>query len=61
MGSAEALVLGEPRKLERRAFDLPEVGEDDGILRVEACGLCGTYHEQWSGHITAGYPYIPGH
>ncbi len=61
MGTAEALVLDEPRRLSHRTFDLPEVGDDDGILRIEACGLCGTDHEQWSGHITAGYPYIPGH
>ncbi|MPY93037.1 MAG: alcohol dehydrogenase catalytic domain-containing protein [Acidimicrobiia bacterium] len=61
MGDAEALVLDEPKRLARRAFTMPEVGEDDGILRVEACGLCGTDHEQWSGHIAAAYPYIPGH
>ncbi|MDH4145263.1 MAG: medium chain dehydrogenase/reductase family protein [Acidimicrobiia bacterium] len=59
--SAEALVLTEPRRLERRSYPLPELTDDDGILRIEACGLCGTDHEQWSGHIGAGYPFIPGH
>jgi alcohol dehydrogenase len=47
--------------LEAATFALPEVGDDDGVLRIEACGLCGTDHEQWSGHIKASYPYIPGH
>jgi alcohol dehydrogenase len=42
MATAEALVLEAPRRLERRTFELPEVGDDAGILRVEACGLCGT-------------------
>ena len=60
-GSARALVLREARHLEPTTFDLPELGDDDGILRIEACGLCGTDHEQWSGHISAAYPYIPGH
>lgn len=46
MSTASGLVLTEPRSLERRSFDLPEVGADDGLLRVEACGLCGTDHEQ---------------
>ncbi|MGD9751113.1 MAG: zinc-binding dehydrogenase [Acidimicrobiia bacterium] len=58
---ARALVLQQARTLEPTAFDLPEIGDDDGILRIEACGLCGTDHEQWSGHISASYAYIPGH
>lgn len=60
-GAARALVLREHRHLEPTTFALPELGDDDGLLRIEACGLCGTDHEQWSGHISASYPYIPGH
>jgi alcohol dehydrogenase len=60
-GSADALVLTAPRSFSRRQFALPDVGDDDGLLRIEACGLCGTDHEQYSGHITAGYGFIPGH
>ena len=37
--SAEALVLTEPRRLERRRFAIPGVADDDAVLRVEACGL----------------------
>ncbi len=59
--TARALVLHEARRLEATTFELPTIGDDDGILRIEACGLCGTDHEQWSGHISAAYPYIPGH
>jgi alcohol dehydrogenase len=44
-----------------RTFPLPEVGDDDGILRVEACGLCGTDHEQYTGHLPAGFAFVPGH
>jgi alcohol dehydrogenase len=59
--NAEALVLSEPRKLERRAFPLPKVGPRTGILRVEACGLCGTDHEQYTGHLPSQHAFIPGH
>ena len=58
---AEAAVLVGPRRLERRGFGLPELRDDDAILRIEACGLCGTDHEQWTGTITAPFGFIPGH
>jgi alcohol dehydrogenase len=60
-GGASALVLTGPRQFERRGFDLPETGDDDGLLRVEACGLCGTDHEQYTGHIPSRHAFIPGH
>ena len=40
---------------------LPEVREDTGRLRVEACGLCGTDHEQFTGGLHPGWPFVPGH
>ena len=58
---AQALVLETPRHLVERSFELPEIGEDDGLLRVEACGLCGTDHEQYTGQLHPGRPFIPGH
>src|SRR5947209_12088715 len=59
--SANALVLERPRRLVLQAFDLPSIGPEDGLLRVEACGLCGTDHEQYTGHLPAAYAFIPGH
>lgn len=58
---AEALVLEAPRSLTRRRFPLPEVNEDDAILRLEACGLCGTDHELYTGALAPGFPFVPGH
>ncbi|HEV3226958.1 MAG TPA: alcohol dehydrogenase catalytic domain-containing protein [Acidimicrobiales bacterium] len=60
-GTASALVLEAPRRLRPRTIALPEVGDDDGLLRVEACGLCGTDHEQYTGHLPAGFAFVPGH
>ena len=59
--SAEGLVLTSPRQFERRQFDVPDVGDDDGVLRVEACGLCGTDHEQYTGNLRSRHAFIPGH
>ena len=56
-----ALVLEAPRRLVPHEFALPEIGEDDALLRVEACGLCGTDHEMWSGSMKKNLPLVPGH
>jgi alcohol dehydrogenase len=59
--TARALVLEEPRRLVARELPLPDVGEDDALLRIEACGLCGTDHEQYTGALPAGFAFVPGH
>lgn len=61
MATARALVLEEPRRLVARELPLPEIGDDEGLLRVEACGLCGTDHEQFTGALPAGFAFVPGH
>lgn len=50
-----------PRRFSARALSLPDVGPDDGVLRVEACGLYGTDHEQYSGQLFPGRAFFPGH
>jgi alcohol dehydrogenase len=57
----EALVLEAPRTLRRHELPMPTIGDDDGILRVEACGLCGTDHELYTGALAPGFPFVPGH
>ncbi len=58
---ARALVLEGPRRVRICELQVPSVGPEDALLRVEACGLCGTDHEQWSGALPAPTPMIPGH
>lgn len=58
----DAIVQTGPRKLEFARFARPAVGRGDAILRVEACGMCGSDIEQYSGlQSYARFPYIPGH
>ena len=59
--NAAAMVLTAPHTFELRELPLPPIGADDALLRVEACGLCGTDHEQYSGQLHAGHAFIPGH
>ena len=61
MRAARALVLEAPRQLVARDLPVPAVGADDAVLRIEACGLCGTDHEQWTGALPAGFAFVPGH
>jgi threonine dehydrogenase-like Zn-dependent dehydrogenase len=49
------------RKLEERSFPLPEIGPDTALLRVEACGICGSDCEQFAGVLPVQLPVIPGH
>jgi alcohol dehydrogenase len=58
---ARALVLDGPRALRERELALPDIGDDDALLRVEACGLCGTDHEQYTGQLFGGFAFVPGH
>ena len=40
--TARAAVLVEPRQLEIREFPVREIGPDEILVKVEACGVCGT-------------------
>jgi alcohol dehydrogenase len=59
--TATALVLESPRTLVEREIELPDIGDDDALLRVEACGLCGTDHEQFTALLPGPMPFVPGH
>jgi len=44
-----------------RELPLPEIGPEDGLLQVEACGICGSDYEQFQGALPVRFPVIPGH
>lgn len=52
-----------PLAYEIREFPRPRIGDDDGLLRIEACGVCGSDVEQYRGHLVRPgmFPLIPGH
>ena len=65
MGKCRASVMVEPGKIVMEEFDRPEVAEDSALLKVEACGICGTDSHTFLGHrkntqflIIAGHEFI---
>ena len=65
-GTVRAAVLVKPRTLEAREFARPAIGPDDALLRIEACGICGSDYEQYEGaqpqhEDYTPFPVVPGH
>jgi threonine dehydrogenase-like Zn-dependent dehydrogenase len=57
-----AVVQTGAETLEIRTFERPQIGDDDALLRIEACGICGTDAETFrGGGVPLDYPVIPGH
>ena len=57
-----AAVQTGPRRIEIREFPRPVTGPDDGLLRIEACGICGSDVEQYKGHLGRNaFPLTLGH
>src|SRR2546426_55588 len=54
--TSRAIVQTAPRTLELRELPLPEIGPDDALLQVEACGICGSDYEQDEGALPAPVP-----
>src|SRR5437867_8533092 len=59
--TSRAIVQTGPRQLELRELPVPEIDDDSGLLRVEACGICGSDAEQYAGVLPVRFPLIPGH
>ena len=58
------MVLTAPRTLQMQTFKIPAIGEDDGLLKVELVGVCGSDPGIYVGKQTRGprpFPIILGH
>lgn len=62
---SRAMVLMGPQHFEMMELDVPTLCPGEALLRVEACGLCGTDIEQYEGRMAyqdaEAFPAIPGH
>ena len=56
-----AMVLTEPQKLVPHDIPIPDIDADSALLRIEACGICGSDYEQFEGVLRTPMPVIPGH
>ena len=54
-------ILTEPKKIEVKEFAIPELQDDDILVKVEGCGGCGTDVHEWKGDPCGLAPVTLGH
>jgi 2-desacetyl-2-hydroxyethyl bacteriochlorophyllide A dehydrogenase len=57
----KALVIEKPEQAVVKDVPVPEPGPGDVLVRVAACGICGTDVHIFRGEYMGSYPVIPGH
>jgi alcohol dehydrogenase len=58
---SRAMVLERPEQMAMREFDLPDINQDDALLKVEMAGICHTDVGLYHGKVTYALPLIMGH
>ena len=53
--------MEEPGEFDIKEVDLPEIGPNDVLMRVEANGVCGTDIHIAEGGMDLDFPILPGH
>ncbi|GBF34268.1 sorbitol dehydrogenase [Desulfocucumis palustris] len=56
-----SFVVKAPQNIAIENIPLPEIGDRDVLVRVAACGICGTDRHIYHGHYPANYPVVIGH
>ncbi len=57
----KALLLSEKGKLHLMEVEMPAISPGEALVRVRACGVCGSDLPRIFGDIAYFYPLIPGH
>ncbi|KAK7019036.1 GroES-like protein [Favolaschia claudopus] len=60
-GTMKALWYNAPRDFEIKQVPIPTYGDDDVLLKVACCGVCGTDGHIHDGEFISKFPLIPGH
>jgi L-iditol 2-dehydrogenase len=50
-----------PRRFEITEAPVPDIADDEVLVRVSACGVCASELDVWSGAADVSYPLYPGH
>ena len=63
MTTTTSAVLVDVERFELREFPMPAIGDDDGLLRLELAGVCGSDVLHWRGSsaVSRNLPAILGH
>ncbi|EGE06829.1 alcohol dehydrogenase [Trichophyton equinum CBS 127.97] len=59
--SMKALRYSKPEEFSIVNIPLPELRENDVMIKVKACGVCGTDLHIHEGEFLAKFPLVPGH
>jgi 2-desacetyl-2-hydroxyethyl bacteriochlorophyllide A dehydrogenase len=57
----KAVLIEQPGQVSLQTVPDPVLAPDEVIIKVAACGLCGTDVHLYQGKIHGAYPLIPGH
>ena len=47
--TGKVAMLTAAKKIEVKEYQIPELQDDDILVRVEGCGVCGTDVHEWKG------------
>ena len=59
--TAKVAMLTAPKKIEVKEFPVPALTDDDILVKVEGCGVCGTDVHEWKGDPFGIIPVTLGH
>lgn len=61
MDMMKALVFPHTEAMELQMLPIPKPAKNQVLLRIHACGICGTDPHILHGHYDAAFPLVPGH
>ena len=61
MNTSKAAVLVAPRKFEIKEFPIPEISDNQILIKVEGCGVCGTDGHEYDRDPFELCPVVLGH
>ena len=59
--TAKVAMLTAAKKIEVREYPIPALEDDDILVKVEGCGVCGTDVHEWKGDPFGLIPVVLGH
>lgn len=59
--TAKVAMLTSPKHIEVKEFEIPALRDDDILVKVEGCGVCGTDVHEWKGDPFGLIPVVLGH